>query len=72
MFTTRAADVADAPKLSVAVARNVNDPAGALLHTRANGVAVSSPSFVISRKNETLVTLLRSSVVVALKVMVEP
>src|SRR2546422_527713 len=62
--TFTAADVAVAPRLSVATAVREYVPAGALLHEKLKGAVVSSPSLVAPWKNSTLATL-PSSVAVA-------
>src|SRR5436190_22617889 len=52
MFT--GAEVRTIPLSSVATARKANAPAGTLVQEKANGLDVSSPSFVALAKNSTL------------------
>src|SRR2546426_1019390 len=63
--TFTAADVAGAPRLSVATAVREYVPAGALLHEKPSGAVVASPSLVPPWKNSTLATLPSTSVAVA-------
>jgi hypothetical protein len=51
-----ALEVPVSPRLSVAFAVRLYDPAATLLHVKEYGVVVSSPSFVVPWKNSTFAT----------------